>query len=304
MSYEIKLLLVIFAWGVNYVIIPYGLGPLGAGPFTLMRFTLALPLLFLLLLLRGDFFIARSDWGRMILIGFVGTAGYQAAFAVAVNSTTTANAAILFSLSPLFSVLLNCLSGRERPSWINWVGLVLAFSGGLVMILSDGSTFALNPSHLKGDLFMLAAAVLWALAAFLSERCLKRYGGLKVTAWSLPSGVLGLILFSGYETFSVNFGLIPAGAWWALAFAVMGATIMGLVFFYDALPHLGTGQVMSYMYLIPVVAIFSECVISSSWLNSMQLVGVGLALYGVALARKKIVQEKNVSKPTNVQYEN
>ncbi len=302
MNYEIKLLMVVLVWGINYVIIPYGLGPFGAGPFTLVRFTLSLPLLFLLLLRHRTFAIERVDWPRLALIGLVGIAGYQAAFAAAVDATTTANAAILFSLSPIFSVLLNRISGREHPSWINWVGLILAFIGGLVLILSDGSIFTLNADHRKGDLLMLAAALFWALAAFISERCLKKYGGLKVTAWSLPSGIIGLLLFSGYDTFNLDFSSMPSSAWWALSFAVLGATVIGVVLFYDAVPHLGTRRVMSYMYLIPVIAIFSECLISGVWLNVMQGIGIILALCGVALARKKTypMVDFGISSATNL----
>lgn len=287
MSYEVKLLLVIFMWGINYVIIPHGLGPFGAGPFTLLRFGLTLPLLFLLLLRQRDFSIARADWKMMVLIGLLGTAGYQAAFAAAIDATTTTNAAILFSLSPIFSVLINRLSGREIPGWTNWLGLLLAFSGGLLLVLSDGGSFTINSSHQKGDLLMLAAALLWALTAFFSEGCLRKYGGLKVAAWSLPSGIAGLALYAGADTAHLDFSSLPGTAWLALLFAILGATVIGVVLFYDAVPHLGTRQVMSYMYLIPVIAILTECVVFGVRLNGMQISGAILALLGVALARKK-----------------
>lgn len=280
-------MIAVLLWGINYVIIPHGLGPFGAGPFTLIRFTLTLPVLFLLLLRHRNFAIERVDWPQLALIGLVGTAGYQAAFAAAVDATTTANAAILFSLSPIFSVLLNHISGREYPSWTNWMGLIFSFIGGLILILSDGSTFTLNANHRKGDLLMLSAALFWALAALISERCLKKYGGLKVTAWSLPSGIIGLLLLSGYDTFNLDFSSIPSSAWWAMVFSIIGATVIGVVLFYDAVPHLGTRRVMSYMYLIPVIAIFSECLISRAWLNVIQVIGVILAMFGVALTRKK-----------------
>lgn len=294
MSYEFKLLLAILMWGGNYVIIPYGLGPFGAGPFTFLRFGLTLPILFLLLLHRGDFFIAFEDWKKMALIGLLGTAGYQVTFAAAVEATTTTNAAILFSLSPIFSVLINRLSGREIPGWTNWLGLFLAFSGGLILVLSEGGSFTINSSQKKGDLLMLAAALLWALTAFFSEGCLRKYGGLKVTAWSLPFGVAGLALYAAFDTASLDFSSLPSTAWVALLFAILGATVIGVVFFYDALPHMGTRQVMTYMYLIPVIAILTECAVFGLKLNGMQISGAVLALLGVALARKKIKPSGNL----------
>jgi len=287
MKHEAKLAIVVFIWGINYLVIPYGVGAMGSGPFTLMRFAITLPILFMLMAWRRDFRIDREDWGRIALIGIAGTTGYQAAFAAAVDLTTTTNAAILFSLSPIFSVILNYVTGREKPTVVNWLGLAIAFIGGAVMVLSDGQGVSVESKHLIGDAMMLLAAILWAVTAFLSEGCLKKYGGLKTTAWSLPSGVAGLVLFSGSAYARLDLTSIPGSAWWSLAFAILGATVIGVVMFYDALPHLGTRQVMSSMYLIPAIAILSSCVLTRSWLTGAELAGIALALFGVMLAKRK-----------------
>ncbi|KUZ26759.1 DMT family transporter [Burkholderia territorii] len=287
MKHEAKLAMVVFIWGVNYLVIPYGVGAMGSGPFTLMRFAITLPILFMLMAWRRDFRIDRGDWGRIALIGIAGTTGYQAAFAAAVDLTTTTNAAILFSLSPIFSVILNYMTGREKPTVVNWLGLAIAFIGGAVMVLSDGQGISVESKHVTGDALMLLAAILWAVTAFLSEDCLKKYGGLKTTAWSLPSGVAGLIVFSGSAYARLDLAGVPASAWWSLTFAILGATVIGVVMFYDALPHLGTRQVMSSMYLIPAIAIVSSCVLTRSWLTGAELAGIALALFGVTLAKRK-----------------
>ncbi|KVS41039.1 DMT family transporter [Burkholderia ubonensis] len=300
MKHEAKLAIVVFIWGINYLVIPYGVGAMGSGPFTLMRFAITLPILFMLMGLRRDFRVERADWGRIALIGIAGTTGYQAAFAAAVDQTTTTNAAILFSLSPIFSVILNCVSGREKPIIVNWIGLAIAFAGGAVMVMSDGQVVSLESKHLTGDVLMLLAAILWAVTAFLSEGCLKKYGGLKTTAWSLPSGIAGLILFSGTATARLDLTSVPASAWWSLAFAIMGATVIGVVMFYDALPHLGTRQVMSSMYLIPAIAIVSSCVLTQTWLTKAEIVGIALALFGVTLAKRKVARIRVTSEPVEM----
>lgn len=286
MKHEAKLAIVVFIWGVNYLIVPFGVGAMGAGPFTLIRFAATVPILYAMMWWRQDFRVERSDWGKMVLIGLTGTSGYQAAFAAAVDLTSTVNAAILFSLSPIFSVLLNYAMGREKPALINWIGLLIAFVGGAVIVTRDGGLTNLASGHQTGDALMLLAAFLWALTALLSEGCLKKYGGLKTTAWSLPAGVVGLVFFAGHPLLSLHMASVPASAWCSLAFAILGATVIGVVMFYDVLPHLGTRQVMSSMYLIPVVAIVCSCAWNRTWLTAAEIAGIALALSGVVLARR------------------
>ncbi len=285
MKHELKLWLVVALWGISYLVLPLGVTAMGAGAFTLLRFLTTLPILFLIMAVRRDFHMERRDWMRIALIGIVGTTGYQATFAAAVGGTTTANAAIIFSLSPVFPVLIQHAAGREKASAINGLGLALAFAGGVVMVLSNRGPVSLASEHLGGDALMLLAALLWALTAFLSEPCLKRYGGLKTTAWSLLSGVLGLGLLFGGDCMRLDWPGLPHAAWGALAFAVVGATVIGVVMFYDALPHLGTRQVMSARYLIPAVAIVCSCLVTQTMLSLPQLAGIALALCGVMLTK-------------------
>lgn len=287
MGHEARLLLVVLAWGCNYLVLPHGVSPMGAGPFTLLRFACTLPLLLLWWWWRQGPVVRREDWPRLALFGLIGIAAYQAVFAAAVHATSTTNAAILFSLSPIFGVLLSRITGRDVPSVLNWLGLLLAFGGGWVLVMARVPGVGVSFSHLEGDLLMLAAALLWAVAAHVAEPVLKKYGGLTVTTWGLPCGLVGLALWAGGDALRLDWGLQPWGAWASLAFSVLMATVVGVVLFYDAVPHLGSGKVMSYMYLTPVVAILVSCLIQRQGLSSMQVVGIVLALVGVGLARHR-----------------
>lgn len=287
LTHERKLALVAFIWGINYLILPFGVKEFNAGAFTLLRFGLTLPILFLLLWQRNNLAIDRRDIPLLVCIGILGTTGYQATFAASVQYTTAANAAILFSLSPIFSMILGRILKQDFPAPRNWFGMLLAFSGGVTLIFSRGQNVDFSSQHLKGDLLMLAAALFWAVCALVSAPALKKYGGLKVTAWSLPSGVLGLLLFSGHDLWQISFSAMPLSAWLSLAFAILGATVIGVVLFYDAIPHLGTRKVMSYMYLIPVIAIISAGLVHRTGLNAQQLIGIMMAMVGVFLAGQK-----------------
>lgn len=287
MSHEQKLFLVVLVWGINYLILPYGVSWFGTGAFTFLRFALTLPPLFLLLWKRKNLAIDASDVPILCCIGLIGITGYQTTFAAAVHLTSTANAAVLFSLSPIFSMILSKIAGRDNPRLSNWFGVLIAFIGGVVLVLGSGRELAIGASHVTGDILMLIAALLWALSAFISEKALKKYGGLKVTAWSLPAGIVGLLLFSAGELTSVSFDGAPISAWLSLAFAIAGATVIGVVLFYDAIPHLGARKVMAYMYLVPVIAIFMSSIVLGAGLSVQQIAGISMSLLGVYLARHR-----------------
>lgn len=291
MFYELRLLLVAVVWGLNYKILPLGISELGAGPFTFWRFLFSVPLMFALLIPKQQYKIAKSDMLRLAYIGVIGTSAYQWVFAAGIARTSTVEAAMLFSLSPAFAVVLNSISGRDRPKSHQVTGIVLATIG-TYLIVTRTSNLELKTSHALGNALMLLAAFLWAFYAFASENLLKKYGGIRVSAWSAAFGTIGLAAVFWPE-FSPNkvLALTPQ-ATFALIFAVFGATVFGVVMFYATIPHLGSRRVMATMYLVPVIAICADFVTGTSLPDIREWVGIALVFSGVVLAKSPTLPKK------------
>ena len=287
MRYEIGLLFVAIVWGLNYRILPAGVQEFGAINFTIWRFVFSSALLLVLLTVIKNVQFRREDLFPIILVGLVGTTAYQFTFAAGVAETNAVDAAIIFSLAPIFTLGINAITGREKIRLHHYLGGVMAVVG-TAIVVTRNSIPSMGTEHLFGNALMLLAAFLFALYAHVSEHLLKTYGGIHITAWSGLFGAMGLVaigMASGELIEHPSIDVASNAALWSLLFAIIGATVFGVSVFYAAVPHIGSRRVMATMFLVPVVAILVDFSLGTATLGLRELLGITLVLCGVYLTK-------------------
>ena len=94
----------------------------------------------LLVFFPGHRFPPRGVLGRVALLGLLSGPCNQALFLVAMQHTTAAHGALIFSLTPLGVYLVELARGRERPRWTATLGIAVALAGVLLLLLARGVT--------------------------------------------------------------------------------------------------------------------------------------------------------------------
>ena len=126
----------------------------------------------LLLMLRGR--------GALASVRAIGAAGVLAGmclaaqiycFILALLNTTTANAFVLMSLSPLFAALAGLLFLRERLAWHTWIAIAFAL-GGIVIMFGEG----LGSGRWLGNLFALCIPFAYACQIFFVRKVQGAHG--------------------------------------------------------------------------------------------------------------------------------
>ena len=120
-----------------------------------------------------------------ILSGLAGVflAGHFVTWITSLELTTVAASVVLVATQPVWVALLSIPLLGERPSGLQWVGLLLAVAGAAYVGWGD---FASDPGTLRGDLLALAGAVL-AAAYYVLGRGLRR----RMTIWPYVGVVYG-----------------------------------------------------------------------------------------------------------------
>ena len=192
---DVALILMTVIWGMNFVIVKTMFSEVTPLAFVSIRFVLGAVLLFIVVRVReGGFQIPRAEWGRVAVVGIVGTALYQPIYITGLLYTKVSNAALIVACTPVLIVLLNRFLGRERFTARGWVGIVFCFVGIAVVVLSGGEVASGDQSWI-GDLLLLVATCGWALYSVLAAPLLKKYSPLSVTALSIIFGTIPLVLF-------------------------------------------------------------------------------------------------------------
>src|SRR5438067_12586675 len=129
-------------------------------PLGLLRFAGASVLLGAMLLrLRppGQRLPPRAEWRKVILLGFIAVPINQGFFLYGLQLSTAAHAALLYTLTPLFVLLLAQLLLGESPGRRTTAGTALALGGTIYVLLQRGVGASREP--LAGDLLLLVAVV-------------------------------------------------------------------------------------------------------------------------------------------------
>jgi drug/metabolite transporter (DMT)-like permease len=255
-------------------------------PFSLVtiRLILGAMTLAILLLIKGIPKISRKQVLQVLGVGLVGYGISLSLQFLGTKLSTAANGSLVTSATPAFVLLFAWMILGEKITGRRLLALLLATLG--VVAVIDPRSAKLDPNLFLGNLFLIGAAITWALYSVLVRKVTQStdvllfsmiafLGGLPVTipasAWELSRvrigeitlGVVAGILFLGIISTALAMVL------WNTAFALVSAGLASLTFF--AQPVVGTllgwfflGEQITPLFLFGGLLIGLGLVIASS----------------------------------------
>jgi drug/metabolite transporter (DMT)-like permease len=191
-----------------------------------------------------------------------------------------AQAALIFSLFPLLTLVLAAALGRERIT-TRLLGGVLLSIAGVAMSLAP-KLGAPQAGHWWGELSVVCAAATGALCSVLYRPYLQRYPTVPVSAFAMLSSVLVLAVLALGEGWPGRVAHFSAQAWAAIGFIGLSSGIGYFLWLY-ALKHESPTRVTVFLALNPVTAallgwgLLGE-VLHPAALAALALIGAGLWL--------------------------
>jgi drug/metabolite transporter (DMT)-like permease len=197
----------------------------------------------------------RRSAGLLLLLALTGVALFQTLVYVGLRTTTTVNAVLLNSSSPMFMLLCSWVIERERASRGQIAGMLISLAGILIILARGEPARVLQLELHAGDAWILLAMPVWGIYSVLLKRRPPELGGvlflflISVAGVALltPVLVLGALqaplrLPAGEEAAGVLYVALAAsvGAFicWNRGVAVVGANAAG--FTLHLLPAFGT----------------------------------------------------------------
>lgn len=272
---------------MNFSVIKVALTELHPLAFNGLRFPIAALVLFVLLRSRRGPRppIRKEDWPLLFALGVLGNVGYQLLFIYGLDATLAGNAAILLATTPVWTTLFATVLGHERPPLATWVGIVATLAGMVLVVAGGARTLELRSEALVGDLMMVAAAVVWSAYTVGGRNLTRRYGALRVTAWTLWIGTVGLVAMGLPHLVRIRLSGISWVAWAGVAYAGVFALGIAYTLWYAGVRRLGSSTTAIYSNLVPVVALGVAWVWLGEAPSWIQLMGAGSVIAGVTVAR-------------------
>jgi drug/metabolite transporter (DMT)-like permease len=283
---DLLVLSVLVVWAAGFSVIKYGLREMGPLSFATIRFVAAgILMLGWAWVAEGKPLIRRADWLRVALVGLTTIGAYQALFTVGLKYTTASNSSLMLASIPAWTALVARLSGEERISALQGLGIAMSFAGVALVIIGGGGDVVLSWESVQGDVLTLIAAALYGFGMVLSKPLLLRYSSLRVMSISVLFGSLLLLLVSGPELAAQEWSRISVATWAGVGFTALFGAVFAFVIWFKAVGELGAVRTAIYNNLIPPMAIVFAFATLGESLTLLQAAGAAIVILGVTMTR-------------------
>jgi drug/metabolite transporter (DMT)-like permease len=206
-----------------------------------------------------------------------------------------AQAALIFSLFPLLTLLLGAALGRERLTRSLVLGVLLSIAGVALALLPKLQAGAQGAGW-WGELAVLASAGVGAVCSVLYRPYLQRYPTVPVSAFAMLVSVLFLAVAALTEHWPARVPQLDATAWAVVAFVGLSSGI-GYFWWLYALKHESPTRVTVFLALNPVTAALLGWLLLGEPLPPQLWLALALIAAGLALATRRTVSGKRQPSP-------
>ena len=243
-------------WTVNYIVARRAPGVIGPHLLALGRWALAGAVL--VLLARAELWRQREHlakvWWQYVVLGSLGMLVCGAWVYIGARTTGAMNMSLIYAVSPVLIGTGAVLWLGEKFSIRQGLGVLLALTGVLhVIVKGRWSAFA-DVGFVAGDAWILAATVAWAGYALLQKKWASPLGSTARLAAICLGGVAVLLPFTALELWQAD---LSHWSGTALLMVVVAALVPGLGAYWIygwAQKILGASRVAVSLYLGPLYA--------------------------------------------------
>ncbi len=225
--------------------------------------------------------LLKKHRGFMLLQSVLGVTGFNTLIYLALQSTTAINAVLVNSCIPIFIVVLSWAIYREKLSIKQSVGVLISLSGVLLLIAKGDITTLQQLSFNKGDLLVLAAAIIWALYT----ANLRNYpAGLHPIAYLTSIMIIGLIFIFPCYLLEMQSGRqmqINVATILTIVYVALFASVLAFICWTRAIRDVGANRAGPFIHLMPVFSTILAIIFLDELLLAYHIQGMSLVFSGI-----------------------
>ena len=282
-------------WGLSFLAIKDVIGTIPIFSLLFARFLLATLLLGILAITRKALRLPRRDLLTLAGLSILSPVGYFLFETYGVFHTQPSNVAVIIATIPIAVYLIAFARKQERLTWRRSVGILIAYSGILIMV-GGGRNEA--GASLFGDLLVLGAVLCAASRTTLIKDVLRRVTPLQVTFYQFFFSLFVFGPLALTEGFTWIGQLTPLTLLELLLLGVFCSAV-AFLFMHYALAHLSATQVAVSANLVPIITLGAEIGLLGAVITLPKALGTAITLAGVLLTQ--LDRSSNI--PARLDYE-
>jgi drug/metabolite transporter (DMT)-like permease len=231
--------------------------------------------------------LKQHFWITFVLSLF-GVAAFNSLVYLALQTTTAINVAMIQSTCPILIIIISTMFWRTKTSLQQWLGVLVSLVGaGIILIRGDFAVLS-NLDFKSGDLWMVAAAICWAIYTALLRKLPDALKGLPFLGYSMLIGIIMIFPFYLAESFAGRPMPISTTSFSGIAYVSIFASLLAFMFWNTATSKLGANNTGQFLHLIPVFGITIATLVLGETLEGFHIMGIVLVAIGLLLANLNI----------------
>lgn len=270
-------------WGASFLFIKIAIKDMSPTTLVLIRAISGCVALAVLVTVMGRPLFGHG-WRRRIvpfaLLAITGGILPWIAIAWGEERLSSGLTSILNSTTPLWTaVLIFWVIPAERPSVLNYVGVLVGLAGVIILVVPDLTTQGLG-GNIVGAVAVVLASLSYAISALYQRRKLREVSVYEVSLGQLVATAVLAIPIAAPSLPTLHIALPSIAA--VVALGVGGSGVAYLLYYY-MMNTLGPVRATGVTLLVPVTAVFWGVVLLHEPLSLPIIVGMIVILAGIVL---------------------
>lgn len=223
--------------------------------------------------------IEKNDVIKLIVWGIIGVSLALSFFHLSLKTLEASQAAVIFSLNPLFSSIAAVFILKEKFKIKNIFGILFGIIGTYIMIFGF-EKFILN--EIYGVLLMFLSAILFGIYVVAAKSLSKKYGAIFTTGILFFIGSLFYIPF--IKDYNIEGG---AETYFIILYLILIATGLAYIFYFYGLRKVNVSAGTSMFFIKPVLASVFSVIFLKEKLYINFYIGVLLIMTALFISIKK-----------------
>lgn len=284
------LILATLLWGGNFVIGRAVAGDIPPITLAFLRWCVAF-IIFLPIVYKRtirEWSMIKDNWIAVIVMSLTGVACFNTLVYIGLYYTTSINASLMNSSTPIIIYILSFIFLKERLSKFQIFGTALSLTGVLFIISGGSLQSLLQFSFNKGDLIVLLAVFCWGVYSLLVKQYAGRLPGYSTFLVTIALGALMLLPFTIVELLTTSVAIVwSPSTIGAILYVGIVASIIAFLSWNTGVVALGANRASIYLNFIPLFAAIFAVIFLNETLLFSQIIGGIAVICGVLISNKK-----------------
>ena len=278
-------------WGVSFLLIKVAVHDMSPAVLLLLRAASGLLALAVIVKAMGRPLLGegwKTRLGSFAFMAITNAIVPWIAIAWGEERISSGLASILNSTTTLWTaVLIYWAMPSERPSIVNYGGVVIGLAGVVILVLPDLSRHGVS-ANFFGTLAVLVASLSYALNAIYQRTRMRKVSLFDISIGQLAAATVFAVPLALPSLSSVH--IAPVSLFAVLALGAGGTGIAYLLYYY-VMNTLGAVRASGVTLLVPVTAVFWGALLLNETVNLPMVIGMVVILAGIVLTNLRNARE-------------